>query len=66
MSTSQTASLAYPEIAKSDLEAVRRFLTAGRDEPSFARPSNVQTHRKAPAVSNGIARARGRSVSKAG
>ncbi len=59
--------LACPEIEASELKAVRDFLTSFRDEIAperrprpFARPGD----RKAPAVSNGITRARFRSGSK--
>jgi hypothetical protein len=80
MTTTKPTSLVFPEIAASDLDAVRRFLTAGRDEsaatpssspspsPStLSRPrSNFVRDRKGPTVHNGITRARLRSAAKAG
>ncbi len=60
--------LAYPEIEASELKAVRDFLTSYRDEaaPNSPRPRPFARagERKAPAVSNGITRARSRSSSK--
>ena len=59
-------SLACPEIEASELKAVRDFLTSFRDEqPTRPRPFARAGERKAPTVSNGIARARFRSAPKA-
>jgi hypothetical protein len=56
---------ACPEIEASELKAVRDFLTSFRDDQPRPRPFARQGERKAPAVSNGIARARFRSASRA-
>ena len=72
MTTLKPAPLVCPEIAASDLEAVRRFLNADRDAststpaPSLSRTSNVVRDRKGPTVHNGITRARFRSAAKTG
>jgi len=56
---------AFPEIDRSDLGAVRRFLTAGReDDPQTRRPASFGGP-KAPTVSHGITRARRRSAARA-
>ena len=57
---------ACPEIARSDLDAVRRFLTAGRDADQPTRRIATFGGPKAPTVSHGITRARRRSASTAG
>lgn len=62
-----TPTLICPEIDASELKAVRDFLTSFRDESAperKPRPFARQGERKAPAVSNGITRARFRSASK--
>jgi hypothetical protein len=63
--TSQSAALPFPEIERSDLEAVRRFLTSHRDEERRARTINVLGDPKGPTLRHGIARARQRSASRA-
>jgi hypothetical protein len=59
----QTTTL--PEIAESDLKAVREFLTSFRDEERAARTSRalLSPHGDIP-VRNGIARARTRGGTK--
>jgi hypothetical protein len=54
-----------PEIAASDVEAVRRFLTAGRDENRGGR-GRARAHQPVvvPTVRHGITRARLRSAVK--
>jgi hypothetical protein len=61
---SKTTSPVFPEIAPSDVEAVRRFLNADRDEPRRPRPSDIVRERKGPTVSHGITRARCRPDAK--
>lgn len=57
-----------PEIQPADLDAVRRFLTADRDEDRPARiPASSPSHRNpgpklAPVIRNGITRARSRAA----
>lgn len=59
-------SVVYPEIDRSDLEAVRRFLTAHRDEDRRARPPGLPGDPKGTTLRHGITRARLRSSTKAG
>jgi hypothetical protein len=55
-----------PEIEKSDLEAVRQFLTSVRDEVRKARsPRTLQESKGVVTLRHGIARARLRSGPKA-
>ncbi len=70
LNSTTSPSLVCPEIDASDLKAARDFLLSFRDEsqapsqaPSRPRPFPRHGERKAPAVSNGIARARFRSTS---
>ncbi len=51
-----------PEIDRSDLDTVRRFLTSRQDEDHRSRPAEA----KGPAFRHGIARSRVQSVSRAG
>jgi hypothetical protein len=68
MNTPQSAPLSF-EIAASDLEAARRFLTAGLDLDSTPAPRRTRPglgfERKSPTCHQGINRARVRSVSRA-
>jgi hypothetical protein len=59
----QVSGPALPEIAASDLEAVRRFLTSSRHED---RRGRLRADPGGPAVGLGIARARVRSAAKPG
>jgi hypothetical protein len=56
----------FPEIEKSELEAVRQFLTSDRDEVRKARsPRILQDSKSVVTLRHGIARARLRSGPKA-
>jgi len=53
-----------PEIANSDLKAVREFLTSLRDEERQARTPRLNPTTRTVPLHNGIARARTRSAPK--
>lgn len=53
-----------PEIANSDLRAVREFLTSLRDEQRSSRLPRVEPARGIVPLRHGIARARTRSTTK--
>jgi hypothetical protein len=63
-STPSPSPPSYPEISRSDLEAVRRFLTSHRDDERRARPINVLGNPNGPTLRHGIARARLRSAAR--
>jgi len=63
--SSQTLSTVLPEIEKSDLDAVRSFLTADRQDIGQSRQKAFSGPSKGPTISFGITRARTRSVAKA-
>lgn len=60
-STPTPTPLACPEIDRSELEAVRRFLTAQRDDDRRARPIDLPGGPQGPSLRHGIARARNRN-----
>ena len=62
--SSQLLSTVLPEIEQSDVEAVRKFLIAHRDEEGQARPMGLVAEAKGPTFRNGIPRARMRSAIK--
>jgi hypothetical protein len=53
-----------PEIASSDLKAVRQFLTSLREDGQEGRAPHVSPARGVVPLRNGISRARMRSVAK--
>ena len=63
--SSQLLSSDLPEIEKSDVDAVRKFLIAHREEEGQARPMGLHVETKGPTLRHGITRARMRSASKA-
>ena len=63
--SSQLLSTDLPEIEKSELDTVRKFLTAHREEEGRARPMGLMGESKGPTLRHGITRARMRSAAKA-
>lgn len=63
--STQLLSTDLPEIEKSDVDAVRQFLTAHREGDAQSRSKALAGATKGPTVRFGIARARMRSTAKA-